>query len=217
VGEPVRVSVGQLFRNWMPDFASAGGMTEAGSAPREGRWQVFEWSGTVKDFELAGPHQAGDMWHMMLGFNHMPMWMQARIPASSGYFDPGGYTRVRLVEGKPVVQVTMDKLPGPCDGRAVAHVRVVNHAAQAASVAVEVRYAAQAGQEESELPALKQSLDLPPGQSADLELDQPFARARGKDTGTLWITATSGGETLFRYFAYLGGSYPAEWMSYIPP
>jgi hypothetical protein len=218
VGEPVRVSVGQLFRNWLPEFASAAGMTAPDSAPQGGRWLTIEWSGAVADFELVGPHQAGDLWRMMLGFNHMPGWMQARIPASSGYFDPDGYTEVRLVEGQPVVQAVLDKLPGPRDGTAVAHVRAINHARQPVAVEVEVRYAALAGEAaEQELATLKQTLHVEPGQSAEVDVDQPFARALGTDAGTLSITAASGGQTLLRYFARLRAGHPAEWTRHAPP
>ncbi len=45
------------------------------------------------DFELTGDNRAGDVWRLMLGMNHLPMWMQARIPCIGPYFDStgGGY------------------------------------------------------------------------------------------------------------------------------
>jgi hypothetical protein len=115
-GDCVRVSVGQLFRTWNPKFRVAVRQTAPGTAPRGGSWLEWEMSATPQDFEVAGPNRAGDQWQMMLGFNQLPGWCQARIPSTSGYFDPSGYPLITLVENTAAVQVTMDEMPGVLDG-----------------------------------------------------------------------------------------------------
>ena len=59
-GDLGRVSVGQIFRNWRPRFKTAVRLTEAGSAPKGGRWWEAEVVMPAKDFELVGPNRAGD-------------------------------------------------------------------------------------------------------------------------------------------------------------
>jgi hypothetical protein len=125
-GDMARQSVGQLFRNWTPEFRIATRLTPEGSAPMGGRWLEIETAMSTGDFELKGPHRAGDKWKMLLGFNHMPGWMQAAVPVNSPYFDPSGFADVTLVDTTPAVQVTMDELPGVKDGIAAVKFLISN-------------------------------------------------------------------------------------------
>lgn len=111
-GDFGRVSVGQIFRNWRPTFQTAVRQTEPGTAPWGGSWWEGELVLPAKDFELVGPNRAGDVWKMLLAFNHIPIWMQAAVPMGSSYFDSSGWPKLTLVENTPAVKVTMDELPG---------------------------------------------------------------------------------------------------------
>ena len=59
---------------------------------------------------MEGAHQAGDQWRMMLGINHFPAWMQARIPCR-GPISIYGFNLMTLVDETPAVQMTMDSIP----------------------------------------------------------------------------------------------------------
>ena len=144
-GEFGRVSVGQMFRNWSPKLRTAVGLTKPGTAPRGGRWWELELSAPADQFELNGPNRLGDRWRVMLGFNHMPIWIQARVPCNSGYFDPTGFPEVVLADNVPCVQVTMEDLPGACDGMASATVRAYNPTGQPVKLDALVQYADKEG------------------------------------------------------------------------
>ena len=183
-GDLMRVAVGQQFRNWLADFKVATRLTEPGSAPNGGRWWECEVSSTPKDFECEGPHRAGDTWKLMLGFNHMPIWLQARIPATTSYFDPGGYCEGTLVEATPAVQVLMDEFPGPCDGTAQATFRVYNPRPGPAKLSVLAHYVelqektaeGKRVTEQADLLRQEQPLEVAGGKSAELKLNQKLPR-----------------------------------------
>ena len=139
VGDLTRLAVGQQLKNWAPEFQTAARLTAPGTAPDGGRWLELEVSTSTRDFELTGNHQAGDKWFIMLGFNHIPGWMQARIPCVGSYFTPEGKTEFLLVENTPAVQFTMDSLQNlASDGTAALMVRAFNPAQAEAQVTVNV-------------------------------------------------------------------------------
>jgi hypothetical protein len=81
-GEYARVSVGQLFRNWRLALNYKTRLTPEGSAPLGGRWWEGEMVLPAKDFELVGPNRTGDIWRVLLGFNHIPGFTQTTIPST---------------------------------------------------------------------------------------------------------------------------------------
>jgi len=214
-GDFQRVAVGQQFKNWLPNFKTAVRLTAPGSAPLGGRWWECEVSATPQDFELTGPHQAGDQWKFMLGFNHMYWsWMQARVPAITSYFDPGGYPVGTLVDKTPAVQMTMDELPGLLDGIAAAKVSVYNPTEQAVQVNVLAQYTDGDG---ADLLKKEQPLTVEPGKTAELVLSEKLPREVKGKPGTVFYRVTQGGRELFRYFALFVMDYPKEALAPAEP
>jgi len=140
-GDMCKLDLGQMLKNWAPKFVTAAHLTAPGSAPNGGRWCEVEMSTTPADFELTGEHRVGDEWRLMLGFDHLPGWMQARIPCMSGYFEAtgNGYCRATLVENTPAVQMTMDSLANlAVDGTAALQLSAYNPARTETRLAVDV-------------------------------------------------------------------------------
>lgn len=222
-GDFVRVSVGQMFKNWRPEFVTKTRMTPPGSAPNGGCWWECEVSMTTRDFELDGPNRAGDQWRLMLGFDHIPMWMQARIPSNTSYFDPSGYCLGTLVENTPAVQVTMDELPGPADGVAAVQFRVYNPTTKPASVNVLADFfnieQEQVGKEKKptrvEFVKAQKTLTVAPGKSAEFRVHQKMPAAA--KSGHIYYRVTQGTRELFRYYVYFQTKYPESWMVWQPP
>jgi len=205
-GEYVRVAVGQLFRNWLPQFRCAARLTGPGTAPKGGQWSECEMSASTRDFELSGPNRAGDKWKFMLGFNHMPMWMQARIPSNSGYFNPDAYCEGTLTENTPAVQVTMEELPGPCDGTGAVTLRAYNPTAKAVLLDFIAEF--------SDI-RKKQTLRVEPGKSGSFSLREKLPDSLKK--GHIYYRVSEGKRELFRYFAFFKVGYPESQMKFVPP
>lgn len=194
-GDLARVSVGQLFKNWLPKFVVKTRLTADGSAPYGGRWWELEASSVPEDFELKGPHRAGDQWRMMLGFNHLPGFVQQRIPATTSYFDAGGYPLATLAEDTPAVQARMEDLPGLTDGTAAVLVQVYNASDRVADVSVMVRVFDKDG----DLLKREQALAVQPGKSAEFRINEPLPRKPAE--ATVHLRATQGGRILLDYAA----------------
>ncbi|MGD0089189.1 MAG: glycoside hydrolase domain-containing protein [Planctomycetota bacterium] len=222
-GDLARVSVGQLFRNWQPHIQAATHLSEPGSAPLGGRWWEGEVVLSTEDFELSGPNQAGDVWRMLLAFNHIPGWMQAAIPINTGYFDANGFPEFILADSAPGVHVSMDELPGPLDGTAAAQFSVFNPAAQPAQVSVLAQYCEareKAGTKEMELNEMlkkEQTLTVEPGKSAAFKVSEKLPRDLGKGTGGIFYRVSQGDKELFRYFVWFKLGYEERWVKYTPP
>ncbi len=215
-GDLQRVAVGQQFKNWQPTFTTVARMTEPGSAPQGGRWWECEWMASTQDFELTGPNQPGDKWRFMLGFNHMYSgWTQARIPAMTSYFDPGGYPVATLVEKAPAIQMTMDDLPGPLDGVAAVRISAFNPTEQAVQLKVTALYADEKGE-----PILMKEapLAVAPGKSAAFALNEKLARMpQGQTPGSITFTVAQSDRTLYHYFTFFKAGYPADAMAPAQP
>ena len=220
-----RVSVGQIFMNWVPKLRCAARVTTPGTAPKGGSWLDIEFAGSTEDFELVGPNRPGDQWRLMLGFSHMPIWMQARIPCNSGYFDPSGYCLATLAENVPAVHLLMNDLPGPCDGTAAVRFRVHNPTGGPVPVNLLVEYVEQRketveGQQktvERELVRREQVLTVKPGENAELVVSEPLAGDLVKNVGAIHCRARSGGKELLRYYTYFKTGYEERFLSYSPP
>lgn len=206
-GDYMRCSVGQQFKNWLPSFKTAVRLTGPGTAPWGGRWWECEVSASLEDFELGGPHQPGDRWKLMLGFNHMPGWCQARIPCNGGYFNPDAYCLGTLVENSPAVQVLMEDLPGPCDGVPAATFRVFNPRTDAARLEL----LAECGKDLQETA----SLVVEPGKMAELKMG--YKGTEPVKSGHLYYQVREGDKELFRYFAYFKAGYEQNWVKHTPP
>jgi len=142
LGDNSRMALGQAFKNWNPKFFIKTGLTAPGTAPKGGRWWELELSSTPEDFELAGPHRSGDQWRAMFAFNHVPGWMQARIPCNGPFQDPFGFNVLTLVENTPAVQMTMDSLSNlATDGTAAMKIQAHNPTASRVTLALEVNVA----------------------------------------------------------------------------
>jgi len=187
-----RLVVGQIMMNWEPAFETSVRITAPGTAPDGGSWWELEVSTTPKDFELTGDHRPGDQWKLMLGFNHIPGWMQARIPCVGGYFTPDGKCTATLVDSTPAVQMTMDSLSNlASDGTAALAVKAYNPAGRAAKVRVEVDVAGKITRDET--------LRLPPGGEDRVELAEKLPPDVKK--GTVTVRVTQDGRTLLAYTA----------------
>jgi len=224
-GDLMRVAVGQQFRNWRPRFRTATRITPPGSAPAGGRWWEAEVAMSIEDFELAGPNRAGDAWKLMLGFNHIPCWTQARIPCNTSYFDPGGYCEGTLVENTPAVQVVMEDLPGPCDGVAVAAFRAYNPTAQPVTLDLLAHYTELREKtvenkpvtEEVDLLKKTHALTVEPGKTAEFSVREKLPRDLGPNAAFVTHRVAQGGRELFRYAAYFRLGYGEEWARHTPP
>ncbi len=196
-GDLMRVAVGQQFKNWMPSFKTASRITPEGSAPKGGSWIEVEWSATWQDFELTGPNQAGDQWKFMLGWNHMyDAWSQARIPATTSYFDPGGYPVGTLVENTPAIQEIMEDIPGPGDGVAAVKLQAYNPTSQPVKLSVVAQYADATG----DLVKKEITLDVPAGKTEQFVVNEKFPRTPEKGVGTIYYHVNQGSKTLFNYY-----------------
>ena len=143
-GELTKLDLGQQLKNWGPEFKTAASLTAPGTAPNGGRWCDVELSAVPSDFELNGDNRVGDEWRFMLGMNHLPMWMQARIPNIGSYFEAtgGGYCRATLVENTPAVQFTMDSLTNlATDGTAAMRISAYNPTKASVKLALDINIA----------------------------------------------------------------------------
>lgn len=215
-GQLQRITLGQMMRNWNPDFETAVRLTAPGSAPQGGRWLEVEVAMTPADFELDGPNRAGDAWGMMLAFNNMGERF-ARVPGNSGYFDPQGHSFGVLVEAAPVVQMRMEEMPGLLDGKASVTVEVFNPTEATAVVDVELDWREEeAGQDTSkEVPSVekellhrKQALTVAPGKTAVLQVAEALPRSLERNRGKWACRATWGKTELLRYTTFFREGYP---------
>lgn len=216
-GDMARVSVGQLFRTWQPQFKIAYRLTPVGSAPLGGRWWECEAVLPAKDFDLDGPNRAGDQWKMLLAFNHMPGWMQAAIPISTGYFDASGFPTATLVDNTPAVQVTMDALPGVKDGVAAVKFNAYNPTTQPVTLNVlaEYRELQGDGPASTDLLTRRQTLTVEPGKQAEYALNEKFPREI-KGNGSIYYQVTQGDKELYRYYSFFTLGYEERWVKYTP-
>jgi len=216
-GDFGRVSVGQIFRNWRPHFKTAVRQTEPGTAPWGGSWWEAEMVFPAKDFELTGPNRAGDVWKMLMAFNHIPGFTQNAVPLNSSYFDSSGWPTMTLVENTPAVQVTMDELPGFKDGIAAAKVSVFNPTQAAVSVTVLAQVEEWKDEKTAEDLLKKETvLTIDPGKTGEFTLNEKLPRdLSGKKAG-VFFHITQGENTLYRYYAYLTAGYPEKWVKFTP-
>lgn len=206
VGDCSRNSLGQQFKNWNPRFDVKTRITTPDTAPNGGSWWELELLATPEDFELAGDHQAGDPWRLMLAFNHLPCgpWNQSRIPCIGPFLDPYGYTLATLVENTPSVQMTMDSLQNlATDGTASMVLKAHNPTAR--PVALDVKVEVTRG----DAPALTktETLTVQPGKTAEFALSEKAPE--GVKNGVLSVTVKQGGNEIFRY----GIPYEVGFMS----
>ena len=192
IGDATKLDLGQQLKNWAPQFTTAARLTPPGSAPDGGRWCEVELSAAPGDFELKGDHRAGDQWRLMLGFNHIPMWMQARVPCVGGYFDAsgGGYCRVTLVDDAPAVQLRMETLPNlAMDGTAALVVSAHNPGKTAAALTVAINLADKIVKNEA--------LAVPAGKTAQYALNEKLPDdAKG---GKARVVVSAGDRVLLGY------------------
>jgi len=209
-GDTSRVTLGQMFKDWNPQFKTAYRLTDPGTAPEGGRWWELEMSCTPADFELKGDHRAGDEWRLMLGFNHIPAWTQARIPCLGSYFDDtgGGYPRATLVENTPGVQFIMDSLKNlATDGTAAMAIKLFNPTAAAAAIEVSVDVAG--------VIVKTETLDVPANGEATFKLDERLP-ADVVD-GMVRVSATAAGKTLLSYTAFFQKGFKPEMLAPVKP
>jgi len=224
LGERARMSVGQMFRTWSPDFERSYRLTAPGSAPKGGRWWEAELVLPAAAFELTGKNRPGDVWKALLGFNHMPVWMQAAVPIASSYVDSGGWPELVLVDEAPAAQVRMEELPGALDGRFAAEVTVHNPSDQPAQVRVRAALletgATQRGQIDSatleEVWTKDRTLNIAGGRTAAAAFDQPIPDAVREGVGALALRVTAGERVLYDYFVYLKQGYADKWVKAKP-
>ena len=190
IGDTSRLALGQQFKSWNPQFAIEARLSEPGTAPDGGRWWEVEMRATPQDFELEGPHRAGDQWRMMLGINHFPAWMQARIPCRGPYLDPYGFNLMTLVDHTPAVQMTMDSLQNlATDGTAALTLRAFNPTDTPVALSVAVNIA--------DVLSKSKILTVLPGESAEFHLDEKLPETVTE--GQASIEVTQGDRQLFYY------------------
>ncbi len=218
-GDMGRVSVGQIFRTWQPQFETATRQTGPGSAPLDGSWWEAEVILPAKAFGLEGPNLAGDEWKMLLAFNHIPSWMQASIPINSGYFDHSGFPSFILADDAPAVQVTMDELPGIKDGTAAVQFQIHNPTAAPVEVALTARFEQWVdARTATSLLERATTLQVAPGETGTFAVNEPLPLEElGTRTGGLWYQVTQGDRELYRYYAFFKPGYAQNWVTYTPP
>ncbi len=211
IGDCSRIALGQQFKNWGPKFIIKTRLTEPGTAPDGGHWWELEMSTTPEDFELTGPHQLGDPWRMMLGFNGLPQWNQDRIACNGPYLEAGdGYNLATLVENTPAVQMTMDNIPNlASDGTVALKISAFNPTAAPVDLAIEVDVSDLTKEKERGekysvpnpvVTALKktQTLTVAPGKSAEYVLNEKLAPE--VKIGDLWVEVKQGDRQVHRYW-----------------
>ncbi|MBC2603184.1 glycoside hydrolase domain-containing protein [Puniceicoccus vermicola] len=192
-GDTARVALGQQSKSWSPKFESNARITEPGTAPNGGSWLEVEFSGSIEDFELIGPNQAGDRWNLMLGINHFPKWMQARIPAVGAYLNPDGYSQGILVENTPVAKMSMDSLANlASDGTASMKVEIYNPTTEPIDARVDV--------EVGKSISRKEVLTVAPGASASFELNEKLPEE--EESGSVNLEVSYEGGSLMTYNAF---------------
>lgn len=201
-GDLTRLAVGQQLKNWAPHFQTATRLTAPGTAPGGGSWWEMEVSTVPADFELTGEHRAGDQWRLMFGINHLPAFIQARMPCFGGYFDPNGKCLGTLVEQTPAVQFTMDSLSNlASDGTASLAISAYNPLPQPAQLSIDLDVAGRITRQET--------LTLPAGGSGTFNLAEKLP-AEVKD-GTAHLRVTYREQPLLTYTAgFTVGQY--DWM-----
>ena len=193
LGDMTRLDLGQQLKDWEPRFEVAVRITEPGSAPDGGSWWELEAGTSPEDFQLTGDHQVGDEWRVMFAFNHIPIFMQTRIPCVGPYFEASGYTRLKLMENIPAAQFTMDSLSNlATDGTAHLKVKVRNPTGKPTQVTVHADVAGKVVRDEA--------LAVPPGEERSLDLDEKLP-AEVKD-GKLQLRVSAGKTRLLNYVAY---------------
>ncbi len=215
IGDCQRNTLGQQFKNWNPKFNIKTRLTEPGTAPDGGHWWEMEMSATPEDFELNGPHRAGDTWRAMFGFNHMPIWLQARIPCNGPYLDPFGYNVLTLVENTPAIQVIMESIPNlATDGTAALTVRAFNAGKVAVNLSVDVSVT---GAEDAKpLIERTETLAVAPGQTAELVLNEKLPETA--KAGWVNVRVRQDARELYRYTArYKVGSHAHMMAPVTPP
>jgi hypothetical protein len=213
-GELHRLAIGQANHNWTPHFQRAVRETPPGSAPLGGHWWECEWAAVPQDFDLVGPHRAGDQWRMRLGFNQLYAgWMQACLPIATGPLDPAGFPLATLVEASPAAQLTMDEFPGLLDGIAALKIRASNPTSAAITVTAHVEIADAQG---VILLTHARPLPLAAGQVAEFSLHDPLPGNFDKP-GTLKVSVRHDARELLRYFTYFTTDYPKEVLAPLPP
>jgi len=195
IGDQSKLDLGQQLKNWAPNFKTAARCTAPGTAPDGGSWCEVEMSATPADFELTGDLHAGDEWRLMLGFDHMPGWMQARIPCTGGYFDSsgGGYLHAKLVDNTPSVQFTMDSLSNlASDGTAAMKIAAYNPARTESRLQVDVDVAGNIIKHET--------LTVPAGGAAQYQMNDklPGTVKNGKAS----VRVSQAGLALLNYTTY---------------
>jgi len=219
LGDMGRVSVGQIFRTWQPRFEIAVRQSDDGTAPLGGSWWEAEVVLPGQVFGMDGANQTGDVWKMLLAFNHIPGWMQAAIPINSGYFDHSGFPSFVLTDDAPAVQVTMDTLPGIKDGTAAVDFHIHNPTAAATQVQVTARFERWMNVNTAE-PLLERTatLELAPGATETFALNEPLPLAElGERTGGIWYHVTQGERELYRYYSFFKPGYDQRWVKFFPP
>ncbi len=209
VGDLTRIAVGQQMKNWAPKFKTATRITEPGTAPDGGSWWELEVSTSIQDFELTGPHQAGDNWKFMLVFNHMPGWMQARIPCVGDFFTASGKSIGTLVDDTVAVKMTQDSLSNlSSDGTAAITLTAYNPAGKEATVQVDIDVAGNVKKSET--------LTLPANGRAEVKLDEKLPE--DVKNGAVTIRASQGDRTLLAYKAFFEvGKYTKMLAKVSPP
>jgi hypothetical protein len=212
-GNYAKVAVGQIFSNWSPKFKTAAYLSPVGSAPEGGRWLEITMSATTRDFQLNGPNRTGDRWNIMLGFDQLdPLsWLQARIPCNTSYFDPSGWISAVLARNIPAVHVTMDKLPGFCDGTAAVQFNIYNSTTQTVNLSLIVRVKDKTGDIIND----NKDIIIQPGKTSQFILNEKLVR-QPKNQGTIYYQVHQGNSILFRYFTYFKVGYPKAEMTAIP-
>lgn len=192
-----RLALGQVMSNWGPQFDTATSITEPGSSPKSGRWLEMEVAFSTDDFELVGPNKAGDEWLVMLGFNHLPKWTQARIPSVGSYFTASGKSRIILAREDPYVQMTSYSLANLSSGRAFYRVDIINPGGKARQVELTMDVA--------EAIKEKEKYVLAPGATETFKIDRSLPKE--VKNGHISLNVMSSGEPLLAYKAFFKRGY----------
>lgn len=211
MGDYTHLTLGQQFKSWGPKFIVKTRQTSEGTAPNGGSWWEMEMSSTPQDFDLTGPHRAGDQWKMMLGANHMPKWMQAQLPSIGSYLDPFGYGVFTFVDDAPAAQMRMDSLSNVVsDGQTATEIRLHNATKNAVNVKLDVNVADEIKE--------NQSITLKPDESKVVAINKQLSDKIAQGRFTLNLTQNINGSDR-RLLHYTGFFKRGDYVSWLrtPP
>lgn len=174
-GEYMKIypSIGQNMYNWQPDPVLANRIYE-----EDGRqWWALELALSLEDLQLPSPQKAGDLVDMLLAADlKNPDWQWLDFPSASGHLEHYGFSRLRLTDAEPYIQV--EAFGGLHDEKVSFRSTVHNPGPKPVTVdaLLKANFNPPPKSEEKErvIAEVTRSLTLPAGGTARFDVDEAF-------------------------------------------